>query len=170
MLIIEDGSGKIDAESYIGVADANIYHALRGNTTWATLTEQEAEEALRRATDYMQQVYSGRWAGYKKTDTQSLVWPRSYVPNVDGYSSNYLDSSVIPPQVKNACAELAFRAARGELSPDLTQNVLREKIDVIEVEYDSNSTQYVRFRVVDNLLSAFMNGMSSGVFRRVVRT
>ena len=51
-LVIEDGTGKSNAESYISVADADTYHSNRGNTDWAALTTAEKERLLRIATDY----------------------------------------------------------------------------------------------------------------------
>jgi hypothetical protein len=34
-LIVEDGTGLANAESYVSVADATTYHANIGNTAWA---------------------------------------------------------------------------------------------------------------------------------------
>lgn len=168
-LTVENGTGLANAESYISVADANSYHNLRGNTTWLTISTQEAEEALRRATDYMQQVYAGLWYGYKTTDTQALDWPRQDVPKLDTAYGNYYLNNVIPQELKNACAELAFRAARGELLADIGQAVKREKIDALEVEYSEFSPQSKRYPAIDSLLSKFMAQSSSGIFRKVAR-
>ena len=65
-IVVEDGTGKSTAESYISVADASTYHTARGNTAWAALTTDALREAaLRKATDFMRQVYRSRWQGYK---------------------------------------------------------------------------------------------------------
>jgi len=162
-LTVEDGTGLANADSYISVADALAYHDARGNTNWATITTLEQEQAIRRATDFMQQVYS--WKGSRKTDTQALAWPRYYVERDNGY----YPSDSVPNEVKNACAELAFKAAGGDLSPDIAQRVIREKIGPIEVEYDKNSVQFTTYRAINNLLSPFLNGLG-GTFRKVVRT
>ena len=168
-LIVEDGTGLATAESYCSTAFADTYHINRGNGTWATITPAQKEEALRRATDYMQQVYHGRWLGYRKTATQALDWPRLLVKNDDAYaySSYYLDTNSVPVIVQNALAELAWKAAQGELAPDLSQKVIREKIDVIEVEYSPNGVQYTRYRAIDNLLSSLLG--QGGTFRQVMR-
>jgi len=160
---IEDGSGKSNANSFISVADCDSYHALRGNTNWATLTNTEKEQAIVRATDFMQQVYS--WKGSRKTDTQALAWPRYYVERDNGY----YPSDAIPNEVKNACAELAFKAAGGDLSPDIAQRVIREKIGPIEVEYDKNGVQFTTYRAINNLLAPFLTGLG-GAFKKVIRT
>lgn len=168
-LNVETGAGSSVSESYVSVAEVDSYHLLRGNTTWATITTAEKEEACRRAIDYMQQVYHGQWLGYRKNDTQALDWPRSLVPRDDVYGYAYYSDSAIPQILKNAQCELAWKAAHGELAPDLGQKVSREKIDVIEIEYEKGSTQYIRYRAIDNLLSSLLTGRSSGVFKQVVR-
>ncbi len=167
MLIVEDGSGKSDAESFISVENASAYHTARGNSAWAALASDAVrEQCLRKATDYMEQVYRSRWQGYRVTEEQALSWPRSDV-YVDGYA---IASDIVPAQVANACAELALRASAGDLAPDLDQRIKREKIDVLETEYDSASPQYMRYRAVDNMLAAFLAQMGSSTFRKVVRT
>lgn len=177
-LNVETGTGSATSESYISVADATTYHANRGNSTWSMLTTAQMEEALRRATDYMVQAYRLRWGGYRVNSTQALDWPRNYVVRTDfqastinGYqtiSGNYYyPNNEVPPEVKNACAELALRAAAGELLPDLSQGVVREKVDVLEVEYDKYSQQSPRYAAIDRLLMPFFSGSSTS--RTVVR-
>jgi hypothetical protein len=169
MLITEDGTGRADAESYCSVDDADTYHANRGNTTWATLTTDEKEQALRRATDYLLEVYRLRWKGTRINGEQSLDWPRGFVERDDfeyqGLNGStfigghfFYPSDEVPQEVENACALMAWKAAAGELAPDLSQGVLREKVDVLEVQYDANSPQYVRYRAIDNLLRPFLQG------------
>lgn len=147
-LIVEDGTGKGDANAYVSTADLDAYLSLRGKSI-----ASGKEEAIIKATDYMMQKYRGNWRGIKKTSTQALDWPR-YDIVVDGYS---LDSNIIPKDVKNACCELAYRAASDDLYSDLTQGVIREKIDVIEVEYDQSTPQVKRFVAVDAMLRPYLN-------------
>lgn len=179
-LIVENGTGLPDAESYISVADADDYFAKRGYTLWATMTEPEKEASLRRATDYMGQVYRLRWSGTRVNGEQALDWPRAFVVRDDfeyaGLNGStiiggrfYFPSDEVPKEVKDACAQLAWRASSGELAPDLTQKVLREKVDVIEVQYDANSPQYTKFRAIDNILAPFLKTVGS-TMRQVYRT
>jgi len=169
-LIVEDGTGKVDAESYASVTDANTYHTARGNDTWSTLSTAETEEALRRATDYIQSTYAGMWNGYQTSTTQALDFPRKYMEMDDYATIVYFSESEIPTAVTNACIELAFKAARGELTPDLTQKVKREKVDVLEVEYADNASQLPRYPMIDKMLSRFLKAGASGTFRKIVRT
>jgi hypothetical protein len=111
-LVVEDGTGKADAQSYLSVADANSYLAARGYTLWATISDVEKESCLIRATDFME---SYSWKGNRVTTTQALDWPRD---NVTAYGL-LTPSNIVPKNIKDACAELAFRAASGPLSPDV---------------------------------------------------
>ena len=166
-LIVEDGSGKSDSESYISVADASTYHAARGNTAWAALaTDALREAALRKATDFMRQVYRSRWQGYKVNEDQALDWPRYYV-EVEGYA---IDSDIVPTEIKNACAELALRASAADLNPDLTQGVAREKVGQIEVEYDKASPQFTRYKAIDAILSPYLKAGGGGCSMGVIRS
>lgn len=166
-LIVEDGTGKSNSESYISVADADTYHSDRGNTDWAALTTAEKERLLRISTDYMVAVYRLRWDGYRYVNTQSLDWPRIYVPVRDICSVNaypeYVDFDVVPVQVKNACAELALKANGETLLADQTQGVTREKVGPIEVEYDKYSPQFKRYLQIDAMLNSYFASSANQV-------
>jgi hypothetical protein len=153
-LIVEDGTGKTDANAYVSEADCTAYLSARGKSITGN-----KEQAIIKATDFMMQKYRGRWQGIKKTQAQALDWPR-YDVVVDGYS---VESDIVPNEVKNACCELAFRADTEDLMADLTQGVKREKIDVIEVEYDTSSSQQKRYAAVESILGPYLTGASNMV-------
>jgi hypothetical protein len=54
-LIVEDGTGRADAESYVSVADADTYHANRGELRRGrrSAPPPSKEQLLRQATEYM---------------------------------------------------------------------------------------------------------------------
>ena len=152
-LEVEDGTGKSTAESYISVADASAYHTARGNAAWAALASDTVrEQCLRKATDYMEQVYRSCWQGCRVGETQALSWPR-YSVVVEGY---LVDDASVPEIVKRACAELALKASAADLAPDLTQGVVREQVGPIAVEYDKNSPQATRYKAIDAMLAPFL--------------
>lgn len=172
MLIVEDGTGKADAESYTSVADASAYHTARGNAAWAALASDTVrEQLLRKATDAMMQMFAGRWAGTRVSSTQALDWPRYNVPMKDGpanlpYSygvASYYPSNTIPAAVARACAELALRAATADLIADGTQAVKREKIGPLEVEYQDATTSGTSYRAVEGMLAPFMVATSGQI-------
>lgn len=177
-LIVEDGTGLVNADSYISVADATTYHANFANTLWPTLPEATQEAYLRQATQYMVGVYRLRWLGKRVSVTQSLDWPRIGV-NLKDTASYYIDmrtsyivpSNIVPVQVATACAILALKVATqpgNDLSPDLDQRTISEKVGVIQVDYDKMSPQYRRFRNVDLMLNIYLDG-SNGLTQRVNR-
>lgn len=178
--IVEDGTAKTDAVSLCSLEDANDYHAKRGNATWATLTSGLRQTLLVKATDYLQQVYRMRWKGVRVSATQALDFPRNFMEREDyeastinGYQmlggNYYYPSDDVPVEVINACAELAYKANSETLAPDLSRATIREKVDVIEVEYDKSQPQYTKYRAIDNALAPYLATGSSGSFRKVLR-
>jgi hypothetical protein len=157
-LIVEDGTGLSTADSYISAAAATARHLALGNTDWAILTDAEKEQALRRATVYMEQAYRTRWVGCRAHQTQALSWPRYISELVDDI---YIAGDVLPADIANACADLALKAAAGELNADLTRGVVRKKVGPLETEYDRNSPQSVRYRAIDMALAPYLKGSSA---------
>jgi len=171
-MITEDGTGRADAESFCSLADATTYHAAMGNAAWAALaTDALREQALRRATVYMGQTYRLRWAGYRRTDTQALDWPRHNVPKPDtsdGRFVAYYSETSVPTEVRNACAELALKASAGELLADVGQAVTERTVGPITTKYAAGSVAVKRYMAVDRLLGPLLaDGGSSSALRLV---
>lgn len=168
-LIVEDGSAPQGAESYLSVDDASTYHQNRGNALWATLAQEQMEAALRRATDYLVQVYRDRWKGGRAHWKQSLDWPRvgvvtrDFVNGGPGYGPFVVDYKTIPQELKNATAELAFRAAQGPLMADTTTRVTSEQVGTIKVTYDPTSPQNPQFLEIDAILSPYLQTQGGSI-------
>jgi len=123
-IIVEDGSIVAGANSYVSELTLTEYAAARGITiTGAT------EALLINAMDYIE---SQMFIGVKKTAAQGLQWPRSNV-YVDGY---YIEPTTLPFQLRSAqmTAALAMDAGNGPLTV-MTPGIKKEKVDVIEIEY-----------------------------------
>lgn len=150
-LIVEDGTGKADAESYISVADADTYHTARGNTAWTGATAVK-EAALRRATDYLEDVYAARWKGERGDAAQALSWPRGGV-TVHGFA---VDEDEVPDVVSRACAELALRALSADLLADAGAQVKSETVGPISVTYADGARQSTAYKAVDASLSPYL--------------
>jgi len=168
-LIVEDGTGKDDAESYISVTDADTYNTAHENdAVWDAAETADKEKALRLAAQYLDSNYARRWLGYRANADQALAWPRAGVTDIDGYA---IESDELPQKLKDAQVEMAVRSANGtSLTPDLTApgDIKRKKIkvDVLEkdVEYVGGSSQITWFRLIDQLLAGLI--FSSGQLRR----
>lgn len=160
-LVVEDGTGIADAESYCTVAYADTYHSNLGNTAWAALSDAEKEQALRKATDYMVQVYGERWKGIRSYPlTQRLDWPRGWAV-VDLVGVGF-DS--VPDDVQRACASLALRASSATLAPDVKQQ--KESISVagaVTVKFKTGAPPYTVYREIDNLLAKYLVTGGSGI-------
>lgn len=155
-LIVEDGSGLVNAESYASVAEFKAYCAKR-NMDYSLLSDAAIEVLLIKATDYMVNTYRARWQGRRTSQTQALDFPR-YDVVVDGYS---VLSNIVPPLAKNACIELAFKANTVELLPDVERATIREKVDIIEVEYDKFAPVQTRYAQIDAMLSPLLSSADS---------
>lgn len=111
-LIVEDGTGKSDANSYLSVADADSYHTDHSaSSTWAAASQAVKEKAIRLATQYLDARFDGHWRGCKMSSTQSLAWPRGQA--VDNEDFAY-DSDTLPRRLKDVTAELALRVVTGD--------------------------------------------------------
>lgn len=154
-LIVEDGTGLSNAESYASVAQADERLAALGMTTWASGTvTAEREQALRRATAFMEQQYRARWKGTRLFRAQALSWPR-YGAEADGWA---IESTIVPTDIVNACIDLAFKAAAGDLNPDVTRTVIREKVGPLETEYAAHGPQSTQYRSIDMALAPYLGG------------
>lgn len=158
-LIIENGSGVADAESYISVEDADAYFAARAIEAWDGVEDKEA--ALRRATDYMNARYTGRWKGYRATATQALDWPRRDAPLKDTEEwFGFVPTDAVPIEVKRACAELALLANGRELMPTLERAESTVQVGPVLVHFDDSSPINPRFPSIDAMLSPYLTGSS----------
>ncbi len=164
----ETGAGLSNSNSYASVAQADSYWSDRGNIAWAALTTTEKQQALIKATDFIEATYRTAWKGYRISSTQALSWPRVDV-TVDSFP---IPSNIVPVPVVSACAELALRSTTAELLADQGQTVKREKVDVLEVEYQDYSDPTERYPLVNRLLVPFLLSASSNGFAqvRVIRT
>ncbi len=161
-LVIEDGSGKINSQSYVSLADVNAYADLYGLSH-----SHVTESVIMRAMRYLEGNYFERWIGVKKTETQALSWPRAWATRKDGYTQG---ESVIPVEVKNAVCALAIRATPNvNLSPDLVRGdfAVEEEIGPIRVKYANNAPAITVFRDVELMLRPVlsMSGVNGRIFR-----
>jgi hypothetical protein len=169
-IVVEDGTGKADANSYGTLAEAYDYHAARGNSEWtdtpASPADPDQEAALVRATSYIDGRYGSRFPGVKKNGrAQALAWPREDAIDNDGFD---IEDDEVPSEVKKATFEAALRelASPGSLNPDvvMTDRVKSEKVDVIAIEYASSSSAEDSIPVVNAIddLLAVLVGSTSG--------
>lgn len=111
---VEDGTGLTNSNAYITTAFADSYHSDRGNCGWETFSTVKKQQAIVRATFYIDKRFGSRFRGDRQNSQQNLAWPRTDA--VD--NSDFLLQGV-PKQLQWATAEYALRTALiGELAPD----------------------------------------------------
>ena len=163
----EDGTGLANADTYISEADADTYFASHGApSSWSGADSASKEQALRLATQYLDNTYRGLWKGTKGSQSQALSWPRTDVVDEEGYT---VSETSVPAGVLNATAETALRSVQGTvLVPDLSgTKITREKVKAGPVEQDVTyqggkasgvSSDPVEFTLVDQLLAGLLRG------------
>ena len=115
-LIKEDGTGKVDANSYASVADGDAY--FEGHlyaTAWTAATSGTKAAALVMATRLVDSQL--QFNGYRAHDTQALQWPRERCPDPDRNAvssslqspllSSFVPNDEVPAGVASAVCEMA---------------------------------------------------------------
>jgi hypothetical protein len=124
-LIKEDGTGKVDANSYASVADGDAY--FEGHlyaTAWTAATSGTKAAALVMATRLVDTQF--QFNGYRAHETQALQWPRERCADPDrnavtsSLQSPVLSSFVPNDEVPKGVAEAVCEMARELLIVDRT--------------------------------------------------
>jgi hypothetical protein len=115
-LIKEDGTGKVDANSYAAAADADAYfdgHLYA--TAWTAASTANKEKALVFATRLIDSQM--QFNGYRAHNQQALQWPRERCPDPDKglitisilvpFLGTFVDADVVPKGVTDATCEMA---------------------------------------------------------------
>ena len=131
-LVIEDGTGKLDSNSYITVAEYNAFLDAR-YVSRSAISEAQAEAYILRATDYFETL---KFQGWKHEELQAMQWPRSNII-IDGFSVN---SDEIPIEVKLALYELAYAYEQGYgITDPVSRETISESVGSLSVTYKSSS-------------------------------
>ena len=138
-LIIENGTNVAGAEAYADVTACSAWSvAYYGSAMTGSTADKEA--AIRRAVAYLDSL---KWKGARTHGRdQSLAWPRDGVTDCEGLA---IASDEIPDELifaQHTLDRVEFLSP-GALSPSVSLGgvVKREKVDVIEVEYDTARMQ-----------------------------
>jgi hypothetical protein len=167
-LVVEDGTGKTNADSYLSITDADTYNTNHSaSALWIAASEAAKEKALRLATQYLDVRYGNSWKSFRTNENQSLNWPRAYVQDNDGY---YFDSNEIPKKLKDAAAELALRVINGDtLFADISKPGVISSTSVSvgpiskSVTYSGGYNQVKKYPLIDGLVKSLI---SSGTLER----
>ena len=168
VLTVETGAGLADAESYATVAEFKAYAGKIGYD-YSDYTDTQIEQALRRATTWLDARYASTFQGIWTTSTQALQWPRSGVL----YRLTSIDSDEIPSKLKDALCEAVWRelAYPGRLTPDaMGGEIKRDSVGDVSTEFRLLAVgQSPSLKIVDDLLADLLTGRASAFVGRAVR-
>jgi hypothetical protein len=148
-LVVEDGTGKADAESYISVAEYKAYADGRGYS-YSGLTDPQIEQKLRQGAQYVDTIC--RFKGVRLVSTQALEFPRSGLIDWSGY-----EVTGVPKRVKDAQAELTYKAQTESLYTDADRGgqIKSETVGPISVTYMDGAPATKLFTAAMNLLKPY---------------
>ena len=133
-LIVENGTGKTDSNTYISLADAETYFESHlFPTEWAAATDPNKNIALVMAARLLDQWFE--WDGKKVLEEQAMRWPRYGAKDRDNW---VMDSDIVPNEVAQATAEMALYLFRGDstTNPD-TLGFKEIQVDTIKLVVDA---------------------------------
>jgi hypothetical protein len=150
-LNVENGTGLADAESYISVSEFKSFCKGRGYTAAEDFETEDVESKLRDATSYIDTIF--RYKGARSKVEQSLEFPR-----VDCLDWSSLPVLGVPRRVKQACAELAYKAFSETLYQDQDRGgkVISESVGPISVTYAEDAPTGKVWQLAHNLLQPFV--------------
>ena len=150
-LVVEDGTGKADAESYVSVATFRSWATSRGYLLPAA--DADVEALLRKACDFIERK---SFSGTPLVATQALAFPRSVLDEYGDY-----ESTGIPAKLVAAQELLAMECMNGPLTSAARANkYTATKIDQIYLKYADSSAGSgdIYFPAIDDLLAPWCSG------------
>lgn len=131
-MIVEDGTGLMNANSFVDIAFSDNYFSLRGYTQWEELSDEQKEVFLIRGSEFVNYAYD--FYGKKQNPTQALKFPRVGLIDEDG------ELVVgVPSVLKEAVCESAKIISNGSdmfQVQDANGAVTSESIGSLSFSYD----------------------------------
>lgn len=157
----------VGTNTYDTLVNVNAYWAARGNADWVDADSELQEQSIIKATDWLERNF--RWRGTRMTSEQRLGWPRFEAFDDDDFA---IGETSAPWQVKEAMAIAAdiLRVGTYDLEGIMTSNnrsLKRQKVDIIEVEYDSG-TRLPGADVVSHVVR-MLASVTAGNYDRLLR-
>ena len=183
--------------SYVSRAEFKNWVKLRGLDAIASADGGSLDDALVKATDYMQQTYRLFWKGSRIDADQALDWPRrgvdipdffdpfrsgvqAHVP-VSFQDTHFVGEDEIPLQVKQCQMFLAISifdtstdpatVSLERLQANFSRATIREKVGSLEVQYASDGAltedQRTAYYEANTVIAPFLSPTEPHTGRRV---
>jgi len=169
-LIIEDGTGQADSETYADIAAYDDYATRFGLTQWAGLATEDKEVAARTGVRDLEASYSSLIIGSTTYRDQALAWPRTDAIDSEGHEWAYNE---IPPEWIEATIAYGISRGHEELAALVDERISSLSAGSVSISYDT-SIQVSATGLgpsVDRWLSRFLTGASgsTSVIMEIVR-
>lgn len=163
-LVVEDGTGISNANSYCTLDYALEYCTMKGYTDWQNLSENEQKIYIIRGTEFVDNFYN--WRGIRYRQSQSMAFPRDNIYDDDRY-----EVVGIPEKLKKACIEAAFlnvSSGANTLFSTKDENgaIKKKKVETLEIEYFGNqqatssaSAESVDYTTIYDILNKLLKGL-----------
>jgi hypothetical protein len=183
-LIVEDGTGRPDADSYLSLEELKQIWTDLGYD-FETRPDDKIEISARVATRWVDNTYRSQFPGFQvRGRGQSREWPRTggYTEvSVEGRDQAFtqiqgygyyggtglyqIPENEIPREIKAAVAEAAYRALKkpGSLSPDLKRGGAIQSVGAgsAQVSYFAGAPANTVFQEIDLVLAPLLIAANS---------
>ena len=158
-LVVENGSGLTNSNTYISNADADTYFGSHLYATdWTGATEGNQDIALAMATRLLDDHFD--YNGKATKQDQALSWPRFDIHDKAGY---FIPSTTIPTPVKNATAEFAkWLLAEDRTAEEDDRGFKSLKAGSLSLEIDPEDRKAMIPDIVASMLAEFGVPKSGG--------
>jgi len=162
IFIVEDGTGRFDANALADVMFVDQYADDMGDIRWGVDSEEllpedqliKKQRAIVMASRWLSASYI--WTGDKLVESQAFEWPRLLSDEAQAR---------IPVEIKYAVAEAASRIYSGtNMAPDLARGgaVKSEKVGPIAITYNDDAATGTTFGIIDAYVRSYsMGGLNS---------
>lgn len=149
-LVVETGAGLPDADAYVSLTEFKAYCANRGYRV-EDFEDFAIEASIRAAAEWVDTYY--RYKGSRKLASQLREFPREGLTDWSGHPV-----TGVPPRVKQACLDLAYKGLTEPLYRDLDRGgmVVSESVGPISVTYAEGAPAGKLFVSAANLLKPYV--------------
>lgn len=149
-LIVENGTGLPNADSYVSLAGF-LAHCDAFGYDYAGIGNTVLETRIREATVFIDTF--ARYKGQRLQASQMLEFPRAGLSDWSG-----LIVEGVPARVVKACCELAWKAGQGALLEDLDRGgqIKSESVGPLSVTYADGAPTGKSFTVAERLLQQYI--------------
>lgn len=173
--IVEDGSNVPNANAYVSLEYADAYFTDRGNDTWLGYTNDQKQQRIIIATQYIDTRWYGELKGKYFYDEQSLEFPRdAWYREVKNPETHVVTKvAYMPSPLLKACCEYAINvdeetmSLAGNFETSETGGAIKRKKEQVgtlqtDTEYFSSSTEqgsvWAGYTLADSLMKPLLKG------------